>query len=243
MSKQNKKKTECHHQWAPLLAKVGKKTTPSLVQVCLKCGEFKVGKRTIRISKSRLDMGGKPIKQLGLGSVSTDTMRRDEKTTAAGDITSGRFGMPRMPDGTDGYVLTAKGAGVDPAYAAAPGVPSGLIAMWHGLIANIPSGWVICNGNNGTPNLLGKFVEGVATAATNPGATGGATNKATDGHAHTNPSTGGPSGYLTMPKGTGSTAYYTDKAHTHPQSATGNKADSISDIRPKYYDIAFIMKT
>ena len=32
-------------------------------------------------------------------------------------ITSGRFGMPRMPDGASGLVLTAQGAGVDPAYA------------------------------------------------------------------------------------------------------------------------------
>jgi len=35
-------------------------------------------------------------------------------------ITTGRFGMARMPDGTSGYVLTAQGADVDPAYAAAP---------------------------------------------------------------------------------------------------------------------------
>lgn len=38
---------------------------------------------------------------------------------AASKITSGRFGMARMPAGTSGQVLTAQGAGVDPAYAAA----------------------------------------------------------------------------------------------------------------------------
>ena len=27
---------------------------------------------------------------------------------------------------------------------------SGLIVMWHGLISNIPAGWIICDGNNGT---------------------------------------------------------------------------------------------
>jgi hypothetical protein len=36
----------------------------------------------------------------------------------ASKITSGRFGMERMPDGTSGYVLTAQGAGANPAYAA-----------------------------------------------------------------------------------------------------------------------------
>jgi hypothetical protein len=47
-----------------------------------------------------------------------DASAHHTKTTAASEITSGRFGMPRMPDGTNNYVLTAKGAGVDPAYAA-----------------------------------------------------------------------------------------------------------------------------
>ncbi len=40
----------------------------------------------------------------------------DEVSLAASQITSGRFGMARMPDGTNNYVLTAKGAGVDPIY-------------------------------------------------------------------------------------------------------------------------------
>jgi hypothetical protein len=35
----------------------------------------------------------------------------------ASKITSGRFGMARMPDGTSGYFLKAAGAGSDPAYA------------------------------------------------------------------------------------------------------------------------------
>ena len=35
---------------------------------------------------------------------------------SASKITSGRFGMPRMPDGNSGQGLVGKGAGVDPAY-------------------------------------------------------------------------------------------------------------------------------
>jgi len=79
-----------------------------------------------------------------------------------------------LPKGSDGQVLTLA-SGV-PTWAAGGGgsIPSGLIAMWHGAIASIPSGWVICDGNNGTPNLLDKFVKSVPTAATAPGSTGGA---------------------------------------------------------------------
>jgi len=50
--------------------------------------------------------------------------------------------------------------------------PSGLIVMWHGLISAIPSGWVLCDGNNGTPDLRDKFVKG-APAGTGAGGTGG----------------------------------------------------------------------
>lgn len=38
------------------------------------------------------------------------------------------------------------------------GVPVGGIIMWSGTIANIPTGWKLCDGQNGTPNLLGRFV-------------------------------------------------------------------------------------
>lgn len=105
-------------------------------------------------------------------------------------------------------------------------VPSGVIVMWHGLIANIPDGWVICDGNNGTPNLLARFVEGVATAGTNPGTTGGAKAKTTTGHTH---------GINWIPAGASGGVMLVNTLKT--------ATDSISDIRPPFYDIAFIMKT
>ena len=91
MTENNKKKIEdCRHQWAPLMAKAGKKTLPSLVNVCLKCGELKVGQRTIRMSRYRLDMGGLPIKN-----------------------TSTRWGASNLEWGTD-KLLKGAGAGADP---------------------------------------------------------------------------------------------------------------------------------
>lgn len=41
-------------------------------------------------------------------------------------------------------------------------VPSGTIAMYNGR-SEIPEGWAICDGNNGTPNLVGKFIKAVST--------------------------------------------------------------------------------
>ena len=52
--------------------------------------------------------------------------------------------------------------------------PKGGIILWSGTVANIPAGWALCNGQNGTPNLQDRFVVGAGnTYAVN--GTGGAT--------------------------------------------------------------------
>lgn len=54
-------------------------------------------------------------------------------------------------------------------------VPSGGIIMWSGSVASIPSGWLLCDGTNGTPNLQDRFVVGAGNNYA-VGATGGADN-------------------------------------------------------------------
>lgn len=41
-------------------------------------------------------------------------------------------------------------------------VPTGAIMMWSGTIASIPTGWALCNGQNGTPDLQGRFIVGAS---------------------------------------------------------------------------------
>ena len=43
-------------------------------------------------------------------------------------------------------------------------VPVGGIMMWSGAINAIPAGWKLCDGQNGTPNLSGKFIVGYDAA-------------------------------------------------------------------------------
>ena len=52
----------------------------------------------------------------------------------------------------------------------------GMIILWFGNTSNIPSGFVLCDGSNSTPNLTDKFVVG-AGAAYSSGATGGEQTK------------------------------------------------------------------
>lgn len=39
-----------------------------------------------------------------------------------------------------------------------------MIVIWSGAIVDIPAGWVLCDGNNGTPDLRGVFIVGAGGA-------------------------------------------------------------------------------
>ena len=54
-------------------------------------------------------------------------------------------------------------------------IPAGLISMWSGSIGSIPSGWYLCDGSNGTPNLTDRFIVGAGSSYAVNG-TGGATS-------------------------------------------------------------------
>jgi len=128
---------------------------------------------------------------------------------------------------------------------------SGVIVIWSGTIASIPAGFVICDGNNSTPNLLAKFIEGVATAATNPGATGGSLTPATSGHTH-DQNMGSAGSIQTSANFPVSAAGGSDSAmnqgagtvgYTPVHTGVASNTDTVTDSRPPYYDVAFIMKT
>jgi len=91
-------------------------------------------------------------------------------------------------------------------------VPPGVIVAWSGVLASIPSGWLLCDGNNGTPNLIDRFLQGITTSSTNPGTTGGSHTKTVAG------------------------------SWTFAGDTTTRVAGFTIDIRPKYYEVAWIMK-
>ena len=66
-------------------------------------------------------------------------------------------------------------------------VPGGFIGMWSGSAETIPTGWALCDGTNGTPDLTDRFILGAGKGYT-PGTTGGAktaTPSVAAGSAHT----------------------------------------------------------
>ncbi len=150
-------------------------------------------------------------------------------------------------------------------------LPSGMIVMWSGTIANIPSGWALCDGYNGTPNLLDRFITSVPNASTNPGGTGGAnsyslsaaqlpahthtgsgTTSSDGAHTHTLPGyhlygNSGPIPFYNWSNNSYATSTNTtssDGVHSHTFSFTTSSTGSGAaiDNRPAYYALAFIMK-
>lgn len=66
---------------------------------------------------------------------------------------------------------------------------AGIIMMWYGKLADIPTGWILCDGTNGTPDMRDKFIYGAKQdlgdlpAATGEGAL--ANSGGTKSHNHT----------------------------------------------------------
>jgi len=108
----------------------------------------------------------------------------------------------------------------------------GMICLWYGAILAIPAGYVLCDGNNGTPDLRNKFIVG-AGGAYPVNDTGGSQYHThtftTDGHNHAIPA---GSGLMT---GDG----YATTSDT--KTDTGTTDGGVS--QPPYHALAYIMKT
>lgn len=145
--------------------------------------------------------------------------------------------------------------------------PAGAIVIWSGSIASIPSGWVLCNGSNGTPDLRNRFVPGAGGSYT-VGAQGGSdsvslTIAQMPSHNHTITNSGSHS--HTLPSGQQFAAWINNEADAgsgssgnevsgtpYPTTAiAGDHSHSIGfsgsgqshENRPPYYALAYIMKT
>jgi hypothetical protein len=92
------------------------------------------------------------------------------------------------------------------ATAVAAAIPSGMIMIWSGSVGSIPSGWVLCNGSNSTPDLRDKFVIGAGSTYA-VGGTGGSKDAVVVSHTHT--------------------ATVTDPGHNHTNSTTAYAGQQI----------------
>ncbi len=130
-------------------------------------------------------------------------------------------------------------------------VPSGGIIMWKGSVATIPTGWYLCDGTNGTPNLSDRFVIAAGGGGT-PGDIGGTlsprvaltTHASQGGHTHdSHTASGSAVGMTAVASGSGASG----QGHTHVanpvthanQGAHTHDAHAIS----QWYVLAYIMRS
>ena len=122
------------------------------------------------------------------------------------------------------------------------GVPSGCILAYSGEAETVPEGWAVCDGQNGTPDLRGRFILGVSE--THPmGETGGAeevtlTVEQMPSHSHL----GGITANITykFATSTSSAARDANNINTGNTKATGD--DQPHPNIPPYYALIYIMK-
>ncbi|WPD21072.1 MAG: hypothetical protein SD837_12765 [Candidatus Electrothrix scaldis] len=111
--------------------------------------------------------------------------------------------LPRMRIASVPYAMST--------YSDEPPFPAGGIILWSGEIGNIPEGWALCDGTNGTPDLRERFVLG-AGGSYGPGQKGGSSS-----HSHTIPGQ-----ELTISSG---------GAHSHHMDFQIHKEQCIDDCR------------
>ncbi len=133
-------------------------------------------------------------------------------------------------------------------------VPWRGIIMWSGSIANIPSGWALCDGTNGTPDLRDSFIVGAGSSYDVNDIGGSSTHKHDAGGYSASNHTHGAGNYEVVleqgynPEG-GNWSPYVEKG-TYPISGTsgldgegtisGTSGDGSS--LPPYFALAYIMR-
>jgi len=182
------------------------------------------------------------------------------------DNTAFSSALPNQ-SGNGGKFLTTDGTSAS--WAAA--MPVGGIIMWSGAISAIPTGWAICDGTSGTPDLTGRFVihadadsggsydvgdTGDGTIPAHLHASGSLANAADSGHTHNIRLEGSTGGSINTLESTGDLlssglfGAYTDTAitqtggsHNHTISGNTGNTGTGTEVIAKHYALAYIMKT
>ena len=115
---------------------------------------------------------------------------------------------------------------------------TGMIILWSGATTAIPSGWILCNGTSGTPNLTDRFVVGAgstyAVADTGGATTVTLTVAQIPAHTHN------VSGYINESAGTGIAINWTGTARSVDSASAGGGTSHQN--MPPYYALCYIYK-
>ena len=128
---------------------------------------------------------------------------------------------------------------------------SGMIIIWSGAANAIPTGWVLCDGTNSTPNLAGKFVVGYQSGNSDYAVaqTGGAetvtlseANMPAHTHTATTKGTSGSHSWTQFGAGRNDWNYPGENSRGSATTASSGGGTALEN-RPPYYALCYIMKS
>jgi hypothetical protein len=200
----------------------------------------------------------------GSGGAGTYTVNTSQLVAGGTTLTGAASAIATTPAAGDNSVNIATTAFVQTALSGAF-IP-GMIMLWSGSSASIPSGWLLCNGSSGTPDLRNRFVVG-ATSTYAVGATGGSADAVVVSHTHTdaghthtdaghlhtltqipnNSNVNIRTGFYDKCLGATPTSYTTDTGYANIQTGYANiQTAGVSGTNanlPPYYALCYIMKS
>ena len=159
--------------------------------------------------------------------------------------------------GGSGQVLLSAGGSNTPTWGNA--FVAGMIMLWSGSSASIPSGWLLCDGTSSTPDLRNRFVVGAGSTYA-VGATGGSADAVVVSHTHTATVTDPGHSHTPSPStnflralggsnGSNSGSNWRNDTLTIGSATTGitvaNSTEGVSGTNanlPPYYALCYIMK-
>ena len=125
---------------------------------------------------------------------------------------------------------------------ASGGVPINTITIWSGAVDDIPTGWALCDGQDGRPDLRGRFVLG-AGGTYNPGAAGGSeevtlTVGQMPEHSHTEIGHGN----IVSNRALSETGNWNIMANARTNSTSATGSSQPHPNMPPYYALCYIIK-
>jgi hypothetical protein len=108
------------------------------------------------------------------GADPNDVRLRIENHSRQGELPSNWL-LIASRNGDDQTLKLGTGLTLSPGQSVCHGSPTacGSIIMWHGKAEDIPAGWLVCDGSNGTPDLRGRFILGSGQGTDHSMRTGG----------------------------------------------------------------------
>ena len=151
--------------------------------------------------------------------------------------------------GANGKFLQSNGSALS--FQSVEAFVSGMILIWSGAANAIPSGWVLCNGSNSTPDLRGKFVVGYhdSNGDYDVGDTGGAetvtlTESQMPAHTHTATTKGTSGSHSWTQFGAGRNDWNYPGENTRGSATTASTGGGTAhENRPPFYALCYIMKS